>query len=990
MAEWDLSPEDAERVDRACDRFEREWQTGTSPSLAAFAEQVNTPVGQVLLGELLRIELTYRRQRGESPSPETYVARFPGHAERIAAIFEELATQPVPPAKTEPQSAFWACTTIDDTAGIDRDAWPNIPSYEIVEELGRGAMGIVYKAWQQNARRHVALKVIRDGVLAVEQHRKRFRKEAESAARFDHPNLVHIYDVGEHQGLLYFSMRLGEHGSLEKRLARQPWPAVKAAELTRTLADAIQYAHEKNVIHRDLKPANIVLTQDERPLITDFGLAKRLDSDSATTLTNLVMGTAAYMPPEQARGDAKHVGPTADVYSLGAILYEMLTGQPPFRAATLEALLQLVLYQEPPPPRTLRPDVPADLEAICLKCLEKEPEQRYASAQVFADDLRRFLAGEAPSVTPLTEWDRQARWARQAGYEVLDFLGGGRYFGIVHKARQVRLNRIVILKTVEIRAQRDPQEIERFHHSAEVLAQLQHPNIVQVYDFGEHNGRAFIAMEHVEGGTLADKLLETPWPVRQAVELVATLARAVHYAHQRGVIHCALRPFNILLTTESVPKITNFGLDWLLEAVHDNTDQMRLVPHHVTNYMAPEQTLGRRGVVGPAIDVYALGAILYELLTGRVPIEADGLKELFRRVRQMQPLQPSHWQADLPRNLDAICLKCLNKVPAERYGSAGELAQVLQRFLTGDQQKTEEVELIPGYAFEEELGRGGTGIVYKARQINLDRSVALKIFYASVPSATLLHIRSASRAMAQLQHPNLVQVYDCGERDGLLYVAEELVEGVTLEKKCLGAPQAPGETAGLVETLARAMDFAHQRGIFHCNLKPKVVLMASGDIPKISSFEAAKLLGQQDPEAGREATLVVTPTYMAPEQAAGNADQIGPATDVYTLGNLLYELLTGRPPFQSTRLGELLEQIRSQAPLPPRQLVPAVPIDLERICLKCLQKQPGERYANPARLAEALSRVRAGKPLLGDEVSEPGIWARWLRWLLMRRGKTHD
>lgn len=844
MPEWDLSPEEWGRVDDACDRFEEAWKTEASPELAAFIEDLSSSVGQVMLGELLKIDLAYRVQRGESPTAETYVAMFPAHAETIGAVFQNIATLPVPPAKTTPPSVFSTYETKEYSGSNVREAWPNIPSYEIVEELGRGGMGIVYKAWQQHARRHVALKVIRDGVQAAEPQRKRFRSEAESSARFDHPNLVHIYEVGEHQGLLYFSMRLGEGGSLEKRLNHQPWPATEAAEMIRTLAEAIQYAHDKNVIHRDLKPANIVLTRDDRPLITDFGLAKRLDSDSGPTVTNLVMGTAAYMPPEQARGDAKHAGPLADVYSLGTILYEMLTGQPPFQAATLEALLQLVLHQEPPSLRSIQPDVPADLEAICLKSLEKEPHERYPSAQAFADDLGRFLAGESPSVTPLTEWDRQARWARQAGYEIQDLVGGSRHFGIVHKAKQVRLNRIVILKTVAIQTPPNPQEMDHFRRSAEVLAQLQHPNIVQVYDFGEHNGRAFIAMEYVEGGTLAEKLLDAPLPVRQAVELVATLARAVHYAHQRGVIHCALRPFNVLLTTDGVPKITNFGLDWLLQAAQDTTEQTSLAVHRITNYMSPEQTLQAHNHLGPATDVYALGAILYELLTGHVPIEGDSLPELFLRVRQMQPLKPSHWRADLPRYLDDICLKCLHKVPAERYGSAGELAQVLQRFLSGDQQNTEEVELIPGYALEEELGRDKTSIVYRARQLNLDRPVALKIFHASVPSATLSHIRAASRAVARLQHPNLVQVYDCAERDGLLYVAEELVEGASLEQRLFSAPLSFREAAGLLETLARAIDFANQRGLVHCNLKPQVILMASLDVPKIRSFQAAKLLNE--------------------------------------------------------------------------------------------------------------------------------------------------
>jgi serine/threonine protein kinase len=1012
-----LSPEELERVDRACDRFERAWQSGVTPTLTHFLEDLDTPVGKVMLCELLKVELAYRIRTGGRPSVEEYQAIFPGHANLIAIAFEQAVTQPVAapdggapaaiPAATKSPLARSTRLPAQELSDDSEGARPRIPGYEIVSELGRGAMGIVYKAWQQGAKRHVALKVIRDGFLAGPEHRRRFKIEAEAAAQFQHPNLIRIYEVDEHQGVMYFSMELGEGGSLDRKLAGKPLPVRKAAELARTLAEAVHYAHEKKIIHRDLKPGNIVLTADGRPLVTDFGLAKRLDCDSAPTLTNAVMGTAAYMPPEQARGDAKNVGPPADVYSLGAILYELLSGQPPFQAANLEAILQLVVYQEPPPLTRKRQDVPAELEAICLKCMEKEPGSRYASAHALAEDLRRFLAGESPTVKPVTEWDRQVRWARQAGFEILDVLGGSRHFGIVYKARQIRLNRTIILKTVATRTSPNSLETARFRREGQTLAQLEHPNIVHVYDLGEHAGQAYMATEYVEGGTLAEKLLETPWPPRQAVSLVVTLARAVHYAHQRGVVHHALRPFNILLTAEDIPKITNFGLDWLLEVEPRDRDRSRPTLHHITNYMAPEQTTTSSSEIGWAADIYALGAILYELLTGRAPITADDLPEFLRRVRMESAPPPSQWRADLPRSLDAICLNCLRKNPSERYSSAEVLAEALQKFLTGDQQNTDEVELIPGYTFEQELGRGGTGVVYKARQISLDRFVALKVFHASVPPLALEHVKAANRAMARLQYPNLVQVYDCGERDGLLYVAEELVEGSTLEQKCTGNPLPPSHAAELVQTLALAIHFAHDRGIVHCNLKPHAVLVSSAGIPKIGSFEAAKLLGQPDLEG--KVTSVVTPTYMAPEQAAGDTEEIGPSTDVYALGNILYQMLTGRPPFQGNHLGELLDQIRFHAPAPPQQLVPSVPDDLDTICLNCLQKRPRDRYSSPSHLAEELDRFLAGKPLRAPapatEVTAPAAsisrdpasakvvgasrprfwgWARLVRWLTRR------
>jgi serine/threonine protein kinase len=978
-----LSPDEMERVDRACDEFEAAWKSGQRPELRSFVQDPSTPLGKFMLGELLKVELAYRVQRGEQPVAEEYQACFPEHANLIAAAFglgatesvaelnrRELSTPTAPPLAVSTQSPGTA-------ARASEERWPSIPGYEIVGELGRGAMGIVYKAWQQRAKRHVALKVIRDGFLAGPEHRRRFRKEAEAAAQFQHPNLIRIYEVDEHQGVMYFSMELGQGPSLDKKLAGRPLPAREATELALTLAEAIHYAHEKKIVHRDLKPANIVLTEDGRPLITDFGLAKRLDGDSAPTLTNAVMGTAAYMPPEQARGDAKHAGPLADVYSLGAILYELLSGQPPFQAPTLEAILQLVLYHEPPSLTRKHSEVPAELEAICLKCLEKEPGMRYPSAGALAEELRRFQAGEPVNVKPVTDWDRQVRWARQVGFDIIDVLGGSRHFGIVYKARQARLNRNVILKTVATGMHSNSLETARFSLQGKTLAQLQHPNIVQVYDLGEHAGQAYMATEYVEGGTLAEKLLDTPWPPRQAVALVATLAHAVHYAHQRDIVHHALRPFNILLTVDDVPKITNFGLDWLLEAEPRTTHLRHPTPHHVTSYMAPEQAAGLSGVIGPAADIYALGAILFELLTGRVPIAADDLPEFLRRVQMEPALPPSHWRADLPRSLDGICLKCLCKDPSERYPSAEALAEALHRFLTGDQQNTDEVELIPGYTFEKELGRGGTGSVYKARQLNLDRFVALKVFHAGVPPPILEHVRGANRAMARLQHPNLVQVYDCGERDGLLYVAEELIEGITLEQRCSGDRQPPRQSAQLVETLSRALHFVHGQGIVHCNLKPRAVLMSSAGVPKIGSFEAAMLPGKESLESPE--TIVATPTYMTPEQAAGDTRRIGPATDVYALGNILYEMLTGRAPFRGNNVMETLSHVATQPAAPPSRLNPTVDREMDAICLKCLEKEPAKRYETAAQLAEDLECWLTGQPIQSRRPSNLTRFVHWCR-----------
>jgi eukaryotic-like serine/threonine-protein kinase len=288
-----------------------------------------------------------------------------------------------------------------------------VPGYEVEGELGHGGMGVVYKARHVKLNRPVALKVVRTGAQANPEALARFRTEAEAVARLQHPNIVQIYEVGEHQGPPYFSLEFVDGGSLAEKLAGAPQPYGEAARLLEVLARAVHYAHERGVVHRDLKPANVLLTADGTPKIADFGLAKRLDGEGGQTRSGVVMGTLQYMAPEQAAGKTKEVGRAADVYALGAILYEMLTGRPPFLAATCEAALKLVLFEEPAPPRRLRPHLPRDLQTICLKCLAKAPRARYANALELADDLRCYLDGRPIRVRPVGPVGRLWRWSRR-------------------------------------------------------------------------------------------------------------------------------------------------------------------------------------------------------------------------------------------------------------------------------------------------------------------------------------------------------------------------------------------------------------------------------------------------------------------------------------------------------------------------------------------------------------------------------------------------
>jgi serine/threonine-protein kinase len=292
-------------------------------------------------------------------------------------------------------------------------ALPQVPGYEVESVLGRGGMGIVFQATHQRLHRRVALKMALAGEYAEPRERARFQREAEAVAALRHPNVVQVYDVGEVDGRPYFTMEYVEGGSLLQKLAGTPLPAREAAALLTTLAAAVQAAHASGIIHRDLKPANILLTADGTPKITDFGLARRLSGDSGLTQSGVALGTPSYMAPEQVDGKAHAVGPATDVYALGAILYELLTGRAPFKAESAVETLRQLVSQDPVPPSRLNAKVPRDLETICLHCLYKEPARRYASAAALADDLRRFQEGRPIQARPLGLGARLWRWGRR-------------------------------------------------------------------------------------------------------------------------------------------------------------------------------------------------------------------------------------------------------------------------------------------------------------------------------------------------------------------------------------------------------------------------------------------------------------------------------------------------------------------------------------------------------------------------------------------------
>jgi serine/threonine protein kinase len=597
---------------------------------------------------------------------------------------------------------------------------PTLPGYEIIEELGRGGMGVVYKARQLANERMVALKLIRDGALAGPQERARFQTEREAIARVRHPNVVQIYETGEHRGRPYLAMEFVEGGSLAKYLAGQPQPATQAAQLVRTLALAVHHAHTQQIVHRDLKPANILIkaegggqraeSQDARlevnghadsqtlalrhpltalrPLITDFGLAKRLDKEStAWTQDGAVLGTASYMSPEQAAGRIRDIGPAVDVYALGAILYELLTGRPPFHAATINQTIEQVLTDEPVPPTRLQGSVPDDLETVCLKCLEKEPGRRYPSAGDLAGDLERFLDGTRITAVPLSSRERLIRLAARDGYQVVDEIGRGPQ-STVYRALYGALKQPVALKVYSagICSQEDWQS--RVRCSAQLTGDaltrdspapaLAHPHIVPVHQAGWWDGAPYIAVEYVPHGCLATRLASVSFPIRDVLRLVDELTEIISYLHRQGIVHGNLKPSNVLLAGDGIPRIVDFrqtgGL--FLGPLPANLTGPAVAS---VGYLAPELLDGfPDGEPRPYTDVYGLGTILYESLTGRPPFAATTVREIMELVRSQVPVPPSQFNSQITSQLDELCLRCLKKNPWRRHRRAFDVSTGLR------------------------------------------------------------------------------------------------------------------------------------------------------------------------------------------------------------------------------------------------------------------------------------------------------------------------
>lgn len=669
----------AERVhDRLCDELERGWLAGQPPRIEDLLKQVSADQQRDLFVALLRVEFEYR----SSPPAGEYQSRFPQFANLVERLQHDPALDtcefsPVLPAIPTP---------------------PSINGLETLGMIAAGGMGIVYRAWEAAKDRSVAIKTMKSGVSNSPDFLKRFRREAWAVAQLTHRGIVQLYSFGDCDGVPHYVMEFVEGGSLNDRLDGGPKDPGWSANLVEQLARTMQYVHDRGIVHRDLKPANILMATERRedsrdgdekvliPKIADFGLAKRLtDPETGLTIPGTVLGTASYMSPEQATG-LDEVGKPADIYGLGAVLFELLTGRPPFRAATRDLTVEMVRNDDPPYPTDVNPSVPDDLETICLRCLEKEPTQRYLSAADLAEDLQRWSEGRPILAPPFRGPERDAKWAMRIGYEIIGFLGmtGG---AALYSAVQKSIDRRVVLKLSSGRA--GSRQHDALKREATFLPTIDSPYVLRLLDYGERYGQPYLVLDHVEGGVLLSSMLrdpkvsglmQKPLTPRRAAEVCLMIAVGVQNLHDHGVLHAGLHSGCVMLSREMMAKLIGFETARRLDEpiAGDFLQSPKGVP---PVFIAPELLAGRADRVGRATDVYGLGAILYDLLTGRPPFIGTSIDEVRDLVLHELPIAPRQFESTVPIALEAICLRALNKDPAKRYMTIGAIALELQQFL---------------------------------------------------------------------------------------------------------------------------------------------------------------------------------------------------------------------------------------------------------------------------------------------------------------------
>jgi serine/threonine protein kinase len=566
-------------------------------------------------------------------------------------------------------------------------------NFRVERAIGRGGMAQVYYGQDVKLHRPVAIKVIDARLRGSPAYAQRFVHEAQAVALWRHEHIIQIYYANDEGGLYYFVMEYIDGQDLGSMIAgyRAKGKLLLQADVLRigkAVAEALDYAHRKGVIHRDVKPSNILVGRDGRVVLTDFGLALDVEQGSLGE----VFGSSRYIAPEQARRSSGAV-PQSDLYSLGVILYEMLTGSAPFDDPSPTAVALQHVTLAPPPPRGINPKLNAETEAVLLKALSKSPKARYKTGGELMAALERALLAGKPAPRAKKRARAVARPAaiasrdrspdnligRQVDEYRLEALLGQGGMASVYRGLDVRLNRQVAIKVIDTPFRADVDHIRRFEREAQAIAQLEHPHIVRLYRYGQSDSLLYMAMQYVEGQNLQSMLAayrkgRQLMPADKVRRIIREICLALDYAHSKGVIHRDVKPSNIMLDKDGNAILTDFGLALLTEV--GTRGEILGSPH----YIAPEQAISSANVV-PQSDLYAVGVILYEMLTGEVPFDAPEPLDVAMLQMTEPPPSPRKLRPDISPGLETVLLKALAKTPEKRYPSGAALADALDAAL---------------------------------------------------------------------------------------------------------------------------------------------------------------------------------------------------------------------------------------------------------------------------------------------------------------------
>jgi serine/threonine protein kinase/Tfp pilus assembly protein PilF len=594
-----------------------------------------------------------------------------------------------------------------------------ISHYSVLEKLGEGGMGVVYKAWDTRLERLVALKFLPDDYAHDQALRERFLREARAASALNHPNICTIHDIGEEDGRVFIAMEFLDGTTLRELVRGGPLETGRLLKISGQILDGLEAAHGEGIIHRDIKLANIFVTKGGRAKILDFGLAKKSLSKPVATAAEgrripeehmtsglAALGTAAYMSPEQALG--KPLNPRTDLFSFGIVLYEMATGRAPFHGDTTGLLLLSIVQEIPEPPRQINPNLPEGLQQIIDKCLHKDRDRRYQTASDIWKDLEQLQRPSGRHDVAVAAVQDKARTSAEKApaaplldskivshYRILEKLGGGG-LGVVYKAEDTRLHRFVALKFLSGEAALHRDSLERFRREAEAASALNHPNICTIYDFGEEQGQAFIAMEFLDGKMLKDCIAGRPLPLAQVLDWGVQIADALNTAHSKGIVHRDIKPANIFVTERGHAKILDFGLARMTApapsasqvAAQETLTSLQLPEEHLLTrpgtvmgtvaYMSPEQVRGEE--LDARTDIFSFGIVLYEMATGQMAFQGNTSGVISEAILNRAPLPLRRLVSYQGLELERIVTKALQKDRNLRYQSAADLLEDLRNY----------------------------------------------------------------------------------------------------------------------------------------------------------------------------------------------------------------------------------------------------------------------------------------------------------------------